>query len=93
MLQAAKTKFGLSFCFAIASNYGLILTHGGHDGLQKSTITPGVLLIIFCNYDSEKILHTSPATGSIFCYGAGCGAPPPIPNLFIKFYTMAGSMF
>jgi len=47
VLQAAKTKFGFSFAFAALSNVGLMRMHGGQDGLQKSTIRPGLSLINF----------------------------------------------
>jgi len=40
---------------AALSKTGFILMQGGHEGLQKSTINPGVLLINSYNYLSDYI--------------------------------------
>lgn len=47
VFTATNIKFGFSLDLAALSKVGLILMHGGQEGLQKSTIRPGVSLISF----------------------------------------------
>ena len=69
-LHAANTKFGFSLALAALSNVGLIRMHGGQEGLQKSTIKPGLSLINFYRCERPAILQTSPTLASSWTGGA-----------------------